>query len=101
MSIVRKQQSIANNTHRLFNPLQLQQIESFHIPPVIRFLLADRFDTKFISSKLDRWDFNYAGKQIVIEFNEFDEYENKLLKYFLAYYIQINSPSNLIIYYQD
>lgn len=101
MSTVRKQQTLQQNTHRLFNQLQLQQIENFHIPPVIRFLLADRFDTKFINSSLNKWDFNYSGRQIVIEFNEFDEYENKLLKYFLAYYIQINSPSNLIIYYQD
>ncbi|WP_243443717.1 hypothetical protein [Psychrobacter sp. JCM 18903] len=36
--------------HRLFSEAQINKIESLLIPNVIRFMLADRYETKFINS---------------------------------------------------
>ena len=38
------------SSHRLFSEAQISKIESLHTPTVIRFMLADRYDTKFINS---------------------------------------------------
>ena len=84
-------------SHRLFSEAQIDRIDSLHVPTVIRFMLADRYDAKFINSTSDTWDFTYSGLKNIIKFDGLDYHEVKLLKYFLAYYIQINSPSNLYL----
>ena len=86
-----------HSSHRLFSEAQIDKIDSLYIPTVIRFMLADRFDTKFINSTSDTWDFIYSGLKNTIKFDGLDYHEAKLLKYFLAYYIQINSPSSLYL----
>lgn len=86
-----------HSSHRLFSEAQIDKIDSLHIPTVIRFMLADRFDTKFINSTSDTWDFIYSGLKNTIKFDGLNYHEVKLLKYFLAYYIQINSPSSLYL----
>ena len=83
------------SSHRLFSEAQISKIESLHIPTLIRFMLADRYDTKFINSTYDTWEFIYSGLKNTIKFDGLDSHEVKLLKYFLAYYIQVNSPSSL------
>lgn len=86
-----------HSSHRLFSEAQISKIENIKIPTVIRFMLADRYDTKFINSTSDIWDFTYSGLKNIIKFDGLDYHEVKLLKYFLAYYIQINSPSSLYL----
>lgn len=91
------------NTHRLLSQNQIDLIESMHIPRVVRFMLADRFDSKFIDSSCNVWEFNYSGRKEYIDFDEenyLDKLETKLLKYFLVYYLQLNSPSHLSRYFK-
>lgn len=83
--------------HRLFSEAQINRIDSLHIPVLIRFMLADRYDTKFINSTCDTWEFTYSGLKNIIKFDGLDYHEVKLLKYFLAYYVQVNSPSSLYL----
>ena len=80
---------LEHSSHRLFSEAQIDNIDSLHIPTVIRFMLADRYDTKFINSTYDTWEFTYSGLKNIIKFDGLDYHEVKLLKYFLAYYIQI------------
>ena len=42
-------------TYRLFSSAQLEKIDKLHIPTIVRFMLADRHDTKFINTTLDKW----------------------------------------------
>ena len=88
---------LEHSSHRLFSEAQIDKIDSLHIPTVIRFMVADRYDTKFINSTYDTWEFTYSGLKNIIKFDGLDYHEVKLLKYFLAYYIQINSPSSLYL----
>lgn len=86
------------SSHRLFSEAQISKIESLHIPTVIRFMLADRHETKFINSTSSTWEFLYSGRKEYIDFTEekyLDKHEIKLLKFFLAYYSQLNSPAYL------
>ena len=90
--------------HRLFSEAQINKIESLLIPNVIRFMLADRYETKFINSTSSTWEFFYSGRKEYIDFTEekyLDKYEVKLLKFFLAYYSQINSPAYLSRYFKQ
>lgn len=86
-------------TYRLFSSAQLEKIDKLHIPTIVRFMLADRHDTKFINTTLDKWEFKYAGLKNNISFEEFDDFEKKLIKYILICYIQINSPSSLFLHF--
>jgi len=93
-----------HSSHRLFSEAQIDKIDSLHIPTVIRFMLADRYETKFIHSASSVWDFFYSGRKEYIDFTEgnyIDEYEIKLLKFFLAYYSQLNSPAYLSRYFKQ
>lgn len=90
-----------NPKHGLFTNSQLQQIEQLQIPNPLRFMLAEKFDDKFLNTNLNKWEFYYAGKTNVIDMNELDEPTKKLMKYYLAYYVQVNSPSTLYNYYLD
>lgn len=79
----------------LFSSDALNSIENLMIPPVIRFHLASAFDTKFISTTADIWEFFYSGKRIYLDFKCFDSNEKKILKFFLISFIQVNTPSAL------
>ena len=92
------------SSHRLFSEAQIDKIDSLHIPTVIRFMLADRYETKFINSTSNTWEFLYSGRKEYIDFTEekyLDKHEIKLLKYFLAYYSQLNSPAYLSRYFNQ
>ena len=92
------------SSHRLFSEAQIDKIDSLHIPTVIRFMLADRYETKFINSTSSTWEFLYSGRKEYIDFTEekyLDKHEIKLLKYFLAYYSQLNSPAYLSKYFKQ
>ena len=92
------------SSHRLFSEAQISKIESLHIPTIIRFMLADRYETKFINSTSSTWEFFYSGRKEYIDFTEenyLDKHEIKLLKFFLAYYSQINSPAYLSRYFKQ
>lgn len=101
----KKQSAIVENKnhskHVLFTDMQLEQIEQLYIPNPLKFMLADSFDDKFINTKQDVWSFFYAGKSNTIDMTELDEPIKNLMKYYLAYYVQVNSPSSLYNYYLD
>lgn len=80
---------------KLFSSEDLNTIDKLRIPPLINFDLASTFDTKFISTKPDIWEFFYSGNKIHLNFDCFDLYEKKILKFFLVFYIQVNTPSGL------
>lgn len=79
----------------IFYHQDLILIEELKLPEIIRFHRADKFDSKYININSEVWDFKYSGKRIVLNFSQFNKHEKKLLKYFLATYIQTNSPSSL------
>ena len=79
----------------LFSSKDLNSIDKLRIPPFIRFHLASTFDTKFISTTADIWEFFYSGKKINLNFSCFNPDEKKILKYFLVSFIQVNTPSDL------
>lgn len=79
----------------IFSSEDLNSIDNLKIPPIIKFNLASKFDTKFISTKPDIWDFFYSGNRLHLNFNCFDYYEEKILKFFLVYFVQVNTPSRL------
>lgn len=95
---------LERSSHRLFSEAQIDKIDSLHIPTIIKFMLADRYETKFINSTSSTWDFLYSGKKEYIDFTEekyLDKHEIKLLKFFLAYYSQLNSPAYLSRYFRQ
>lgn len=79
----------------IFYDSDIDLISSLKIPEIIRFYRADKFDSKFINSNDDLWVFMYSGKEIKVNFKQFNIYEKKLAKLFLVHYIQINTPSNI------
>lgn len=79
----------------IFHDADLRLIESLHLPAIIKFHRADKFDSKFVHTSSDVWIFTYSGKKIQLNFSSFDIMEEKLAKFFLANYIQVNTPSAL------
>ncbi len=87
-----------DNSHSefiIFHDADLRLIESLHLPTIIRFHRADKFDSKFIQTSNDVWNFSYSGKKLHLNFSNFSTSEKKLAKFFLANYIQVNTPSGL------
>lgn len=74
--------------------LAIQELEN-RTPKIVRFLLADKFDDKFLITTSDIWEYYYSGKKEKIILSSLNDYEKILLKFFLIYYIQKNTPSNL------
>ena len=70
-------------------------IDSLQLPKLIKFYRADKFDRKFIHTDNDIWSFTYSGHKCNLNFHKFNQYEKKLAKFFLANYIQINTPAFL------
>lgn len=88
----------SDNSHSefiIFHDADLRLIESLHLPTIIRFHRADKFDSKFVQISNDIWNFYYSGRKIHLNFSNFSTSEKKLAKFFLANYIQINTPSGL------
>ncbi|MDO7187396.1 site-specific integrase [Acinetobacter baumannii] len=83
------------NKFMIFHDADLRLIESLHTPSIIKFQRADKFDSKFVQSSSDLWSFNYSGRNIKLNFSHFSKFEKKLAKFFLANYIQVNTPSSL------
>jgi integrase len=79
----------------IFHDADLRLIESLHLPTTIRFHRADKFDSKFVQTSNDVWNFSYSGKKLHLNFSNFSTSEKKLAKFFLANYIQVNTPSAL------
>ncbi|WP_336026033.1 site-specific integrase [Acinetobacter pittii] len=79
----------------IFHDADLRLIESLHLPTIIRFHRADKFDSKFVQTSNDVWSFSYSGKKLHLNFSNFSTSEKKLAKFFLANYIQVNTPSAL------
>ena len=79
----------------IFHDADLRLIESLYLPAIIKFHRADKFDSKFIQTSNEVWTFTYSGERILLNFSKLLPFEIKLVKYFLANYIQINTPSTL------
>ena len=87
-----------DNSHSefiIFHDADLSLIESLQLPTIIRFHRADKFDSKFVQTSNDVWNFSYSGKKLHLNFSNFSTSEKKLAKFFLANYIQVNTPSAL------
>lgn len=65
------------------------------LPKIVKFLVADKFDDKFIISTDDIWNFYYSGQRENLDFSQFSASEIILSKFFLITYIQKNTPSFL------
>ncbi|MEN8415935.1 site-specific integrase [Acinetobacter radioresistens] len=79
----------------IFHDTDLSLIESLHLPTIIKFHRADKFDSKFIQTSNEVWAFTYSGERIQLNFSKLLSFEIKLVKYFLANFIQTNTPSSL------
>ena len=76
-----------DNSHSefiIFHDADLRLIESLHLLTIIRFHRADKFDSKFVQTSNDVWNFSYSGKNIHLNFSNFSMSEKKLAKFFLA-----------------
>ncbi|MDO7523400.1 site-specific integrase [Acinetobacter baumannii] len=83
----------------IFNSEQVIAIQKINkkLPKIVKFVLADKFEDKFIISENNIWDFYYSGKREVLDFTQFSENEMIFLKFLLISYIQKNTPSSLSI----
>lgn len=93
LSLEENSQSVEKHTILYTEDLNL--IESLKLPKIIQFHRADKFDSKFINVNEDIWSYVYSGQRIKLNFAKLNKYEKKLAKYFLVYYIQVNTPSHL------
>lgn len=80
-----------------FSDQQIKALQdiSKKLPKIVKFLVADKFDDKFIISTDNIWNFYYSGQRENLNFSVFSENENILLKFFLIAFTQKNSPSFL------
>ncbi|EGQ8097214.1 hypothetical protein P3592_00450 [Vibrio parahaemolyticus] len=70
------------NTPRIDNNLTQEQVDfisKMSLPSVMEITQASEFDTPFVQTKSDRWEFIRLGHKHVLIF-DLDEYRNKLLK---------------------
>ncbi|MDC5050984.1 site-specific integrase [Acinetobacter baumannii] len=81
----------------VFNDRQMIALQDLDkkIPKVVKFLIADKFDDKFINSTNNIWKFYYSGQTEKLDFSIFSENETTLAKFFLIAFIQKNTPSFL------
>ena len=66
----------------IFHDADLRLIESLHLPTTIRFHRADKFDSKFVQTSNDVWNFSYSGKNIHLNFSNFSMSEKNWLNFF-------------------
>ena len=76
----------------IFNDRQIIALQgvSKKTPKIVRFLVADKFDDKFINSKDNIWKFYYSGQTENLNFSKLSENETTLIKFFLIAFIQKN-----------
>ncbi len=74
---------------------QKQELKQIKLPKVVKFLLADKFDDKFLVVSDQVWTIYYSGKTERLKFSIFEEDITTLLKFFLISFIQKNTPSGL------
>lgn len=81
----------------VFNDQQIIVLQNLSkkIPKIVKFLVSDKFDDKFINSSNNIWRFYYSGQTENLDFSRFSDSENVLVKFFLIAFIQKNSPSFL------
>lgn len=81
----------------IFNDRQIIALQdmSKKLPKIVRFLIADKFEDKFISTIDNIWKFYYSGQTENIDFSSLSESETTLVKFFLIAFIQKNTPSFL------
>lgn len=81
----------------VFNDRQVIVLQDLgkKIPKIVKFLMADKFDDKFINSTNNIWKFYYSGQQENLDFSSYSENEMTLAKFFLIAFIQKNTPSYL------
>lgn len=81
----------------IFNDRQIIALQdmSKKLPKIVRFLIADKFDDKFINSIDNIWKFYYSGQTENLNFSKLSESETTLVKFFLIAFIQKNTPSYL------
>lgn len=81
----------------VFNDQQIMALQNLSkkIPKVVKFVVADKFDDKFINSTNNIWKFYYSGQKENLDFSSFSEDEMTLAKFFLIAFIQKNTPSFL------
>ncbi|MNR83327.1 Phage integrase family protein [compost metagenome] len=81
----------------VFNDQQIIALQTLSkkTPKVVNFLVADKFDDKFINSTNNIWRFYYSGQTENLDFSRFSKNETVLIKFFLIAFIQKNSPSFL------
>ncbi|MBJ9498803.1 site-specific integrase, partial [Acinetobacter baumannii] len=81
----------------VFNDRQMIALQDLDkkIPKVVKFLIADKFDDKFINSTNNIWKFYYSGQTEKLDFSIFSENETTLAKFFLIAFVQKNTPSFL------
>ena len=56
-----------DNSHSefiIFHDADLRLIESLHLPTIIRFHRADKFDSKFVQTSNDVWNFSYRDGSV-------------------------------------
>ncbi|MCU4395345.1 site-specific integrase [Acinetobacter parvus] len=85
------------HSESVFNDQQIMDLQNLSkkIPKIVKFLVADKFDDKFINPTNNIWRFYYSGQIENLDFSRFSESETVLVKFFLIAFIQKNTPSFL------
>ena len=80
-----------------FDSQQITALQNINekLPKIVKFLIAEKFDDKFLVSTSNIWNFFYSGNREKINFSKFSQNETILLKFFLIVFSQRNTPSSL------
>lgn len=75
----------APQSRSFFSDQQIKALQdiSKKLPKIVKFLVADKFDDKFIISTDDIWNFYYSGQRENLDFSQFSASEIILSKFFL------------------
>lgn len=90
-----EENDVGNKIHNIFYDEDIEKIDKIKIPELLRFYRADKFDDKFMTTHDQTWVFYYSGRKVSINFSGLNYFEEKLAKFFLFSYVQINTPSSL------
>ncbi len=77
-----------------FDSQQITALQNINekLPKIVKFLIAEKFDDKFLVSTSNIWNFFYSGNREKINFSKFSQNETILLKFFLIVFSQRNTP---------
>ena len=62
--------TLENSDSTIFYDEDLDLIDKLPLPTICRFQRADKFDSKFIRTTDDVWDFYFSGKRVNINFQK-------------------------------